>query len=379
MSPGEAEQFRRAMSRRDWGQSVDHYREVFMNGARAKGVPEQVAGEMFKNLEGFASFGFPKSHAAAFGLLAYQSAWLREHYPPEFYCALYNNWPMGFYPPHVFTNDARRHGVEVLSPNVNVSAASCMVERRSVRIGLGYVRGLGRAGAAAVVAAREESGPFRSLFDFMHRTGLRAEAVENMVRVGAFCDLGLNRRELLWQLGLFGGGLQRGWLSRPPRARQLRLALPTSQDEVSLPDFSAFDRMAADYEVLKLSPESHPMHFQRTWLDSAGVASSQQLRSMEPKRQVETAGLVVCRQRPSTAKGIVFLLLEDEHGMTNVLVPSLLYEQQRVLVRSCDFLWVAGVLEGHAGAVPMLRAERVERLRDEATALLRTPEGKSWG
>jgi error-prone DNA polymerase len=367
------------MSRRDWGQSVDHYRELFMNGAREQGVPEQVAEDMFKNLEGFASFGFPKSHAAAFGLLAYQSTWLKEHFAPEFYCALYNNWPMGFYPPHVFTNDARRHGVPVLSPNVNVSAASCTVEDRSVRIGLGYVRGLGRAGAAAVVAAREEGGPFRSLFDFMHRTGLRAEAVENMVRVGAFCDLGLNRRELLWQLGLFGGGLQLGWLSRPPRARQLRLALPTSQDEVSLPDFSAFDRMAADYDVLKLSPESHPMRFQRTWLDSVGVASSQQLRSMEPKRQVETAGLVVCRQRPSTAKGIVFLLLEDEHGMTNVLVPSLLYEQRRVLVRSCDFLWIGGVLEGHAGAVPMLRAERVERLRDEATALLRTPEGKSWG
>jgi error-prone DNA polymerase len=248
-----------------------------------------------------------------------------------------------------------------------------------VRIGLGYVHGLGGAGAAAAVAAREEAGPFRSLFDFMHRTGLRTEAVENLVRVGAFCDLGLNRRELLWQLGLFGGGLQLGWLSRPPRARQLRLDLSTSQDEVTFQDFTAFERMAADYEVLKLSPESHPMHFQRAWLDAIGVASSQQLHSMEPKRQVETAGLVVCRQRPSTAKGIVFLLLEDEHGMTNVLVPSKLYEQQRVLVRSCDFLRVGGVLEGHAGAVPMLRAERVERLRDEAAALLRTPEGKSWG
>jgi error-prone DNA polymerase len=379
MSPGEAERFRRAMSRRDWERSVDHYREVFMEGARRNGVPERMAEDMFRNLEGFASFGFPKSHAAAFGLLAYQSTWLKVHYPSEFFCALYNNWPMGFYPPHVFTNDARRHGVRVLGPDVNVSLTRCTVEAGPVRIGLGYVHGLGKAGAEAVVAAREEAGPFRSLFDFVHRTGLRTEAVENLVRVGAFSDLGLNRRELLWQLGLFGGGLQRGWLSRPPKARQLRLGLPTSQDEVSLPDLSAFERMAADYEVLKLSPGSHPMGFQRPWLDTLGVASSEQLRRTEPRRRVETAGLVVCRQRPGTAKGIVFLLLEDEHGLTNVLVPSELYEQQRPLVRSCPFLWIGGTLEGHAGAVPMLRAERVERLQHGAETYLRTPEGRSWG
>src|SRR5205807_988187 len=195
MSPGEAERFRRAMSRRDWEETAEHYRELFMRGARKKGVPERVAEDMFRNLEGFASFGFPKSHAAAFGLLAYQSTWLKEHYPAEFYCALYNNWPMGFYPPHVFTNDARRHGVPVLSPNVNVGAACCTVESGAVRIGLGYVHGLGEAGAAAAVTARAEAGPSRSLFGFRHRTGLRTAAVENLVRVGAFCDLGLNRRE----------------------------------------------------------------------------------------------------------------------------------------------------------------------------------------
>jgi error-prone DNA polymerase len=137
--------------------------------------------------------------------------------------------------------------------------------------------------------------------------------------------------------------------------------------------------MAADYEVLKLSPDSHPMGFQRPWLDTLGVASSEQLRRTEPRRRVETAGLVVCRQRPGTAKGIVFLLLEDEHGLTNVLVPSELYEQQRALVRSCPFLWIGGTLEGHAGAVPMLRAERVEGLRNEAETHLRAPEGRSWG
>jgi error-prone DNA polymerase len=381
MSSGEAERFRRAMSRRDWQRTAGSYRQSFMEGALGQGVPEDVAAGMFRNLEGFAAFGFPKSHAAAFGLLAYQSAWLKEHHPAEFYCALYNNWPMGFYPPHVFTNDARRHDVEVRGPDVNVSAAACTVEGDAVRIGLGYVHDLGRAGANAVVAARAEDGPFRSLFDFMHRTGVRTRAVENLVRVGAFGHLGLNRRELLWQLGLFGGGLQHGRLTSPPRPRQLRLALPTAQDQVFLPDHSALERVAADYEILGLSPEDHPMAFERALLDTAGSASSEALRAMEPRRRVETAGLVVCRQRPGTAKGIVFLLLEDEHGLVNVLVPRALYERERerLLVRSCAFLRVGGLLEGHAGAVPMLVADRIDPLHDEPAAGLRMPEGKSWG
>src|SRR5262249_28451307 len=153
----------------------------------------------------------------------------------------------------------------------------------------------------------EEAGTFRSLFDFVHRTGVRSRAVENLIRVGAFSDLGLNRRELLWQLGLFGGGLQRGRLNGRANPRQLRLALPTAKDQVFLADLSAFDGVAADYEILKLSPEDHPMAFQRALLDVAGLASSEALRAMEPRQRVETAGLVVCRQRPATARGIVFL------------------------------------------------------------------------
>jgi error-prone DNA polymerase len=386
LTAAEAERFRRALSRRDFERTVGTFRDTFMKGAEERRVPPQVAEKLFKNLEGFASFGFPKGHAAAFGLLAYQSAWLKERYPAEFYCALYNNWPMGFYPPHVFTNDARRHDVEVLGPDVNVSAARCTVEGDAVRIGLGYVHGVAGAGGEAVVAAREQDGRFRSLFDFVHRTGLPVRAVENLIRVGAFNQLGLNRRELLWQLGLFGSGLQQGRLTSGarPRPRQLRLALPTSQDQVFLSDLSAFDRMAADYEIMKLSPEDHPMSFQRAWLDASGVASSQDLRALPAlpeRRRVEAAGLVVCRQRPSTANGIVFLLLEDEHGLVNVLVPRALCERdrERMLVRTSPFLRVGAILEGHAGAVPMLRAVSIDRLQDDATGTLSTPEGKSWG
>ena len=385
MSSGEAERFRRAMNRRDWERTAPEYRARFLEGALRKGVGEQEAADMFTNLEGFASFGFPKSHAAAFGLLAYQSAWLKEHYPAEFYCALYNNWPMGFYPPHVFTNDARRHDVEVLGPKVNVSAVRCTVEGDAVRIGLGYVQDLGPVGAETAVQAREEAGRFRSLFDFLHRTGLQARPVENLIRVGAFEELGLNRRELLWQLGLLLGPSRQS-VTRPrpsagrPDRQQLRLGLPTVQDQVYLPDLSDFDRMAADYEVLKLSPADHPMRFERAGLELQGVVSSADLHTMPTQRRTVTAGLVVCRQRPATAKGIVFMLLEDEQGMINVLIPRTLYEseRERMLVRTCSFLRITGVLEGHAGAVPMLRAEQVEPLH-EVAAPLQAPEGKSWG
>lgn len=376
MTNAEAEQFRRAMSRKDWDRTKRTFHERFMLMAEERGTHPDIAERLFENLAGFASFGFPKSHAAAFGLLAYQSTWLKEHHAACFYCALYNNWPMGFYPPHVFTNDARRHDVEVLGPDVNVSMAKCTVEGGAVRIGLGYVNGLGRAGAEAILAAREEAGDFASLPDFVYRTHLSGRPVENLVRVGAFKGPGLNRRELLWQLGLVGQ-------VQPPRSRsrQMQLALTTGQDQVGLPDFSAFERVAADYEVLKLSPENHPMSFQRAWLAVSRVASSEELHTMTPPRRVRTAGLVVCRQRPATAKGIVFLLLEDEHGLVNVLVPRTLCERdrERMLVRGSPFLLVTGVLEGHAGAVPMLRAERIDPLHDPATAALQMPDGKSWG
>ncbi len=376
MSDGEAERFRRSLSRKDVSRTIEHYQAVFMRGAAERGVPHEVAEQVFRGLEGFASFGFPKSHAAAFALLAYQSAWLREHYRPEFYCALYNNQPMGFYPPMVLTNDARRHGVEVLRPDINLSRAQCSVEDGAVRIGLGYVREVGEAAARAVVAEREAGGPFLTLFDVAHRTGLRRESMENLIRAGAFVELDLTRRELLWQLGLLDRRLHHGRPTRPPEPRQLTLALPTIQDELMLPELNAYERMATDYSTMGLSPDAHPMQFLRT-AAAPGLRSVAQLQGMEPGGHVDTAGLVVCRQRPGTAHGIVFLLLEDETGLVNVTVSPELYESQRTLVRTDPFLRVSGVLQGHAGRVPMLRAQHLESLTRSGE--LSMPQGKSWG
>ena len=195
---GEAEQFRRAMSRKRSLEAMQRYEQRFMAGADARGVPRKVAERMFENLRGFAEFGFPKSHGAAFGLLAYQTSWLKHYHAAPFFCALFNNQPMGFYPPHVLTNDAKRHELELRRPNINVSAASCTVEEPetglgAVRVGLGYVRGVGEASGARVQQERERAGPFRSLFDFAQRTGLGREATTNLIQIGAFDDFGLNR------------------------------------------------------------------------------------------------------------------------------------------------------------------------------------------
>jgi error-prone DNA polymerase len=259
---------------------------------------------------------------------------------------------------------------------VNVSREECTVEKGAVRLGLGQVQGVGRAGAAATVSERDRAGPYRSLFELTHGTGIGREALENLIQAGALDGFGLNRRELLWQLGLFADGLERARLSAPPQIRQLHLAIPTEQDELALPDFEGFEKMAADYRVLHLSPDSHPMSFLRSALRQ-GVASSRELQEMRAPRMVETAGLVVCRQRPGTARGIVFLLLEDEHGLSNVMIPPDLYEERRSLVRMRPFLQVRARLEGHAGKVPMLQALEIEAVG--AVESLQTPQGKSWG
>jgi len=292
---------------------------------------------------------------------------------------------MGFYPPHVFTNDARRRGVEILRPEINASRVPCTVASTeglgTVRLGLKYVRGMGATTSAAVVDERDRGGPYRSLRDFAHRTGLAGEAIENAIRVGAFDGLGLRRRELLWQLWLLGLGSGAPQPTKRtagrPRYRQLRLDLPTEQDHVPLSEVSGFRAMADDYEVLGLSPDAHPMQFLRSGLRGR-IWSSRELLDVPSKRTVDTAGLVVCRQRPGSGQGAVFLLLEDEHGLVNVMLAPQLYDRCRTDVRGSPFLRIRGVVEERAGGnVAMLKARTVTPVKPPAA--LRAPDGKSWG
>lgn len=347
----QADQLRRAMSRKRSREAMQEIWQAFLDGARGRGVSDAVAETIFEKLLGFAEFGFPKSHSAAFALLAYQSAWLKLYYPAEFVCALLNAQPMGFYPPHVFLNDARRHGVGILRPDVNRGQARCTVEDGKVRLGLGRVAGLGGDTARAIVEERERAGPFTSLRDFVARTGLAREPIENLISVGAFSALERPPRGLLWELGL---------IYRPP-SRQLPLPLPTEQDHVDLPEPTEWERMLADYGILNLSPDHHPMRQVRPFLPP-GTATAAALARLRDGASVQIAGLVVCRQRPATAKGTVFHLLEDETGLANVVIHARLYDQRRPLVRREPFVLVRGRLQRRDDTINVI-AHTIEPVR----------------
>jgi error-prone DNA polymerase len=362
-SAGQAEQLRRAISRKRAKTAMEEMWPAFRDGAAAKGVPEETARMVFDKLLGFSGFGFPKSHAAAFALLAYESSWLKLYYPVEFVCALLNNQPMGFYSPEVIIGDARRHGVEILPVDVNASHARCTVEDGRLRLGFRYVEGIGATQLAQLERARRD-GPYSSLRDFLRRTGLSREAVENLIAIGAFRELGLRRRELLWQLGLiYRPDVHHAATARPDapfRPLQEELRLPIEQDLVTLPEMTPQEEAEADYAVSGLSPRYHWMQFFRPRLNE-GIATSVMLDRLRDGERVRVAGLVVCRQRPATAKGFLFVTLEDEFGLANVIVKPPVYERFRLLWRLEPVITVSGVLQRRDGTTNVVAA-RVEPL-----------------
>jgi error-prone DNA polymerase len=354
-SAGQADSFRRSMSRKRSLAAMNLFWEQFRDGAARNGVDEETARIVFDKLLGFAAYGFPKAHAAAFAVLAYQSCWLKHYYPAEFYCALFNNQPMGFYPPHSFANDAQRHGTPVLPPDVNLSGGRCTVEGHMVRIGFSYVEGISEDVALALQEERELSGSYRSLIDLARRTRLRREAIEHLILVGACDSFGLRRRELLWQLGLFLPDKRIGSRTKPT-AWQLALDLPTKQDMVELAEMTDWERMIADYDILGLSSRYHPIGLLRPVLPK-GLTRAVDLEARRDGGFVRLAGLVVCRQRPGTARGMLFMLMEDETGLANVIVHPPLYEKRRVVIRGNPFLIVTGRLQLRDGTVNIIASD----------------------
>ena len=340
-SVGEAEGLRRAMSRKRSQDAIEAHRERFFAGAARNGVPEETTELVFSKINGFAAFGFPKSHAAAFALLAYQSAWLRHYYPGEFLCALLNAQPMGFYPPASLVRDAQRREVEVLAPDVNLSAASCRIEGNAVRIGLGYIKGLGEQPAKAFVAEREENGDFTNVVQLAQRAPLDRAGLEALVASGA-CDVfGWPRRQLLWRLGLAPRSVSVG---AGGDERQLTLPLGPTSEIPELPEQTSWERMLADYRTTSMSIGVHPLELLRPHLP-AEVATSADFEHLEHRSRIAIAGLVVARQRPATANGVVFMLLEDEHGQMNLVIPPEVYERYRPLVRGEPLLLARGRFE----------------------------------
>jgi error-prone DNA polymerase len=345
-SPGEAEGLRRAMSRKRSHAAIEAYHQRFIDGAMAThGVEPEVAERVYAMIVGFSGFGFPKAHGAAFGLLAYQSTWLRVHYGPEFLCALLNEQPMGFYAPDTLAHEAQRRGIELRGPDVNASEALSTVESAEpgvVRLGLGTVVGVKAEEVAALVAARAEGGPFRSLADLASRAGAGRPALDKLAWAGACDSLAGGssehaRRRALWQLGVASPG------ERLPSGTQLSLPLEVP----AAPELRAlvpWESMIADYATIGLTLGPHPMQLLRGGMPPGSVSIAD-LERLPHDTPVRLGGLVVARQRPGTAKGIVFLLLEDEFGTINLIVPPDLYEVNRLTVRSEPLLLCEGRLE----------------------------------
>ena len=367
---GQSEALRRAMSRRRSHDLIAGFWDEFRAGALARGVPEKTAEKVFSQVIAFSEFGFPKSHAAAFGLLAYQSAWLRHYYPVEYYVALFNNQPMGFYSLDALGRDALRNGIDMRLPDINRSDVWSTVEDGALRIGLGFIRHWSEETATATVEARDKNGPFKSVGDFIRRAPpqLKRTAIEAMMWVGGCDAFGLTRRELLWQVGL--------WL--PPKAsrsvdgrgrRQLELALNHPHELLAFGGLAPHERLLAEYATLGFSASGHPLSLVRNALPP-GLTLNRDLNGLQAGVKCQVAGLVVARQRPETAKGIVFLLVEDETGMTNVIVRPDVYDRHRAAVRGEPFVLVTGKLAKDDGTVNVL-AEKVEGLQSDVRRVAR--------
>ncbi len=358
---GQAEGLRRAMSRKRSKDAMQAYWEAFRAGSAERGAEEEVARSVFQQVVAFSEFGFPKSHAAAFGLLAYQSAWLRHYYPTEYYVALFNNQPMGFYSLDALARDAKRNQIRVLLPDLNRSDLACTAEEGDLRVGLGFVRGWGTDIAQRVVDEREHSGPFRSLPDFLRRTpsALKRPSIENLIWVGGLDSLGLSRRELLWQTGLWLGPESD---SRRTRERddnaQLILGMDNPYEGIAFGQLDDFDRLLAEYRMLRFSTHLHPLTLVREHMPSDLVRSGR-LPSLPQGATVRVAGVVVARQRPQTARGFTFVLMEDQDGPINVIVKPQIYERDRTAVRMEPFLMVRGRLQKDGETINVIAFEVV--------------------
>jgi len=371
-TPLEADQMRRAFGKRNNDLMIQHYWEKFRKGATGLGVPEDAAQRIFKKFNGH--YMFPESHAFAFGATAYHMAWLKYYYPLEFYVAIFNQQPMGFYNTETLKEDAKRHGITVLNPDINHSREKCIIRNESLLLGLRYVRGMGDTAASQAVAARDQGGPFKSLADAMERTGLQREIIENLVTAGAFDALNAaeaaktepekkkgtaSRRRALWEVGL---------RYRPINTQQ-PLPLPVEQDMAELPEQSEWETMGEEYRILGLYPEGHLMALARPHL-RPGILSSRDIEAKADGDIVTVAGLVIRRQRP-LAKA-VFLTLEDEFGHIPLVVWPSEFAKYRQVIRE-PLLIIRGEVSRREGTMNIV-THHVEPM----PTMKNLPKAKSW-
>ncbi len=385
-TPDEADGLRKAMATfRNLGDPAE-YREKFVEGMVRRGYQRDFAERCFRQIEGFGSYGFPESHAASFAKLVYISAWIKCFWPDVFCAALINSQPMGFYQPAQLVRDAREHGVEVLPPTILASDWDCTLEAaqnpprgrtdrrfdlatrekwKAVRLGFRQIKGLKQFDVQALVRARAEGA--RTPGEFA-QGGVPQRALELLAEADAFASVGLTRREALWAVkGLKGE-------HKAPVQAPLLAGLPLFEDKVALPAMGAPQQVAEDYRTTSLSLKAHPVGFYRSMLTRRGVITADQLTQVKDGRKVSVAGLVLIRQRPGTAKGVVFVTLEDETGVANAVVWKDRFEADRSVVMTASFLVVHGRVQKAEGVIHVVAegftdlSAHLSTLRDEPGA-----------
>jgi error-prone DNA polymerase len=374
-TPGEADQLRRAMATFKFTGGVSHFQTKLIEGMKAKGYTEEFATKIFSQLEGFGSYGFPESHAASFALIAYASSWLKCWHPDVFCAALLNAQPMGFYAPAQIVRDAQEHGVEVRPICVNASRWDCTLEalgetgddeRFAVRLGLRMVRSLANTDAAAILTARA-GRPFASIDDIWRRSDAKVSALERLAEADAFSDgLGLARRDASWAikalrdepLPLFAAAARHD--ERPPPE--------INEEVVRLKAMTAGREVVEDYRQVGLTLRDHPVTFLRAELTGRNIATCEIATAQRDGKFVRLAGLVLVRQKPGSAKGVMFITLEDESGVANLVIWPSLYEKQRRLILTASMMGVEGRVQ-REGEVVHVVVMRLHDLSGELTGL----------
>jgi error-prone DNA polymerase len=390
-TPSEADRLRRAMATFKRAGTIGLFRDKMINGMSAKGYPRDFAERCFKQIEGFGTYGFPESHAASFALLVYASAWMKCRYPDVFACALLNSQPMGFYAPAQIVRDARDHGVEIREIDVNASEWDCTLEpaedgasrglhqrhasmaqdilsKKAVRLGFRQINGLCKKDMDIIVERR--AGGYDSVRDLWLRTGLSPSVLGRLAEADAFASLGLPRRDALWAVQ----GLNRaGDKDDLPLLRSL--VFTPLEPDAQLPPMPPGAEVIEDYRFLSLSLKGHPVSFLRSRLDAKGALTCAELAHMRdgaPARVV-VAGLVLLRQRPGTAKGVVFMTIEDETGAANIIIWPKLFEKQRAETIGARFVAVTGRVQKESGVIHVI-AQRIEDLSAELRLLEARPQ-----
>lgn len=381
-SAAKADRLRRSMATFKRTGKVDEFKQDLVSGMVANGYPQDFAERCFSQIEGFGEYGFPESHAASFALLVYASSWLKTYYPDVFCAAILNAQPMGFYAPAQLVRDAREHGVEVRPVDVNHSRWDCLLEEArfdqdaveprhasmrghiktkcAVRLGFRQVKGLSDEEMEQLVERRGDG--YRSVRDLWLRSGLAKSQIERLADADAFGSIGLSRREALWAVRALDAGSAAETLPLFDLGDHTDLQL---EPAVALPEMLPGEQVIEDYRYLSLSLKAHPVSFLRADFANMGIVQNRDLPNVANGRMVTIAGLVLVRQRPGSANGVIFMTLEDETGVGNAIVWPKMFEKYRAIVMGARLVKIRGRLQSESGVIHVV----VDYIEDMTAAL----------